>query len=149
MVRIALGILFTLIFCRGGEAAEVRQAQVRGVVIEEGPQPLIFEEGPQPRGERSGNYYRLMESQMAATGKILPQNLKRGQTVEFTGLFLDELNPRMDEQVWQYIYPMSLSSLKVVTPKVDKPLDPECQKRLYDKFKDIEGLVSRGASQEP
>jgi hypothetical protein len=136
MILVILALFGTL-----ARSADVRQTQVRGVVIEEGPQPLIFEEAPQPRGERNGNYYRLMESQMASTGKVLPQNLKRGQTVEFTGLFLDELNPRMDEELWQYIYPMSLSSLKLVTPNIDKPLDPECQKRLYEKFKDIKGLV--------
>lgn len=124
--------------------ADVHLAQVRGVVIEAGPQPLIFEQVAEPRGERSGNYYRLMESQMAGQGKVLPQHLKKGQTVEFTGLFLEELNPRMNEDVWQYIYPMSLSSLKVITPNVDRPLDAECQRRLYERFKDIEGLVPRG-----
>src|SRR5437868_1881849 len=100
MSKWTLGILIAAI--AGGNlalAADVRQAQVRGVVVEEGAQPLIFEETPQPVGERRGNYYRLMESQMSGKGKVLPQNLKRGQTVEFTGLFLDELSPRMDEDV--------------------------------------------------
>jgi hypothetical protein len=141
MAKIILGVL--LVTFTGGlaQAGDVRQARVRGVVIEEGHQPLIFEQTPQPQGPRNGNYYRLMESQMSGKSKVLPQDLKRGQNVEFTGLFLDELNPKMDEDIWQYIYPMSLSALTIIQPKIDTPLDRDCQKRLYDKFLDIEGLV--------
>lgn len=137
MFKILLAALTLLgAFAHG---ADVHMAQVRGVVIEAGPQPLIFEQVADWPAQLNGNYYRLMESQMAGYGKVLPQHLKKGQTVEFTGLFLEELNPRLNEDVWQYIYPMSLSSLKVV----DKPLTAECQKRLYEKFKDIEGLAPR------